>query len=311
MRLTPLRPGDAVAVVAPADWLDAATLERGRARVEVLGYRVKIHPQNALRQGRMAGPDAARRQALHDAFADPEVRAILCARGGYGAGRLIDELDYGLIRANPKPVVGYSDITALLGAIHKHAGLPTFHGPVFKEIALAENPVGEGLLFELLAGRPAQPAIDGLLADATVLRPGAARGRLTGGNLTLLHSLIGTRHDFVTAGRILFLEDWREPLYHLDRMLFHLRQARKFDGIAGLIVGGIVEIDERPAHLGGTIDDLLADHFGGAPFPVATNAAIGHGADQITLPLGARAEMRAEGGRLTLTVDPWSVFAPR
>ncbi|HET8726663.1 MAG TPA: LD-carboxypeptidase [Alphaproteobacteria bacterium] len=308
MKLSPLRPDDCIAVVAPADWLDPAVLEQGAARLAALGYRAKIHPQNFLRQGRMAGSDGARRQALHDAFVDPEVRAILCARGGYGAGRLVDGLDYGAIRANPKPFVGYSDITALLNAIHKHTGLPTFHGPVLKELALGDSPVGEGILLDLLGGRQPKGAMDRLLADATVLRPGMSQGRLAGGNLTLIHALIGTRHDVVTAGRILFLEDWREPLYHLDRMLFHLRQVGKFDGIAGLIVGRIAEIDERPEHLGGTIDDLLADHFGAAPFPVATNAAIGHARDKITLPLGARAEMRCENGRLTLDVQ--SVFAP-
>lgn len=300
--LVPLRAGDLVAVVAPADWLDDALLAAGRARLEAHGFRVLVHPQTALRRGRMAGPDAARLAALGEVLADPAVRAVFCARGGYGAGRLLDGLDYDAIAADPKPIIGYSDITALLNAVHRHAGAVTVHGPVLKEIAAGENPVGTEILFELLAGRWPQEAVDRMLAGATVLRPGFARAPLIGGNLTLIHAMIGTRHDVDTRGRILFLEDWREPLYHLDRMLFHLRQVGKFDGIAGLLVGTIAEIDERPAHIGGTIDELLADHFGDAPFPVATNLEIGHGKDKVPLPLGAMAEMRAGDGGLRLAV---------
>ncbi|MEO3434368.1 LD-carboxypeptidase [Inquilinus sp. CAU 1745] len=293
--------GDTIGLIAPADWTPDDLLEAGEARLQALGYRTRRHAGLTGRKGRLAGPDEMRRRAVEEGFADPEMAALLCVAGGYGSGRLLGSLDYGLIGRNPKPLVGYSDITALLIAIHAETGMETFHGPVLKEIAKGEVPVGERALLALLEGRFPAAEIASLNRAARPIVAGEATGRLIGGNLTLLHSLVGTPwmpKDL--TGRILFVEDWREPLYHLDRMLFHLRQTGLFEGLAGLIVGRIAEIDERPAGLGGDIDHLLAEHFADAPYPVATNAAIGHAQDKATLPIGRRVTMRIGDEGLTL-----------
>jgi muramoyltetrapeptide carboxypeptidase len=235
-------------------------------------------------------------------FTDPQVSAIVCAKGGYGAPRIVDALDYGLIRRHPKRFVGYSDITALLLGIARHAGLETYHGPMLGDVADGLAPDSAAHLLAALTGTPAPDAAAALLDQAVALRPGRAAGRLIGGNLSLLVNMIGTPTDFDTAGAILFLEDVDEPLYHIDRMLVHLRRAGKFAGIAGLMIGEMTKLRDGSVPFGATVEDMALAAIGDAAIPVVANFPCGHSPRQMTLPIGAPATLVCADGRITFAV---------
>jgi muramoyltetrapeptide carboxypeptidase len=242
-------------------------------------------------------------------FRDPEVKAIFALRGGYGSAQLLDRIDYELIRANPKIFVGYSDITALHLAIHQKTGLITFHGPVvlsrftdytldhFRRALFQTNPIGT-------VRNPGETNTLRPVHRLRAVRPGTARGRLIGGNLTLISTTLGTPYEIDTRGRILFIEDVDEEPYRIDRMLTQLRLAGKLDAAAGIIVGECLDCrpkDYKPSFnstftLGEIEDNLLGD----LKVPVLSGLTIGHTDDQLTLPEGAMATLDAGQGTLTL-----------
>lgn len=290
-----LRPGDTIGVIAPARWLEEDRLNTAARALEGAGFKVKLSPQNRLRDGLFAGTDADRARALEGMFADPEVKAVMCARGGYGALRIADSLDYGVIEANPKIFVGYSDITCLLLAIQRRTGLVTFHGPML--VDLTESPLRDNfdhLIATMTGDDPAALAAP-LVETSSALRSGAAEGPLVGGNLTILANMLGTGTDFDTAGAILFIEDVDEYLYNVDRMLLHLKRAGKLDGLAALAVGSFSAIKENDEPFGRTIEEMVLDHSAGMDFPIVTDFPTGHGTANMTLPVGAPARIEAAG----------------
>src|SRR4051794_5814604 len=205
-RAPPLRPGDAIGVVAPARWLPDDQLRSAGAALFGDRFRLVWSPQLASRHYQFAGTDAERTKAINEMFGDPQISAIICAKGGYGAPRIVDALDYALIARHPKRFVGYSDITALLLGIARHAGLETYHGPMLVDVADGLAPDSIAHLLATLTDTPAPAAAAGLLGQAAVVRPGRAAGPLIGGNLSLLVNMIGTPTDFSAEGAILFLE---------------------------------------------------------------------------------------------------------
>ena len=301
MSFAPLADGDRIAVVSPADWLAPDLLAAGCVALSRAGFEPVVDPQNHLRWGRLAGEDDARLNALHRAYGDPTVRAILCARGGYGSARIAGRLDLDLIRANPKPLIGYSDLTALLLAVHAGTGQHPWHGPILKDFATT-LPFGCDQLVRRLRGQADPEGMAGLLAQATVLRPGTATGPIVGGNLSLLSVSVGTSRDVDTSGKILFLEDVDEAMYSVDRMLTHLDQAGKLGGIVGLIVGEPVAISQEDEDFPFGFAGLIERRFADAPYPVATNFPCAHGGDRMVLPIGGKAVMEADdkGVRLSL-----------
>ncbi|MEQ9815184.1 MAG: LD-carboxypeptidase [Azospirillaceae bacterium] len=299
----PLVPGDTIAVVSPADWLEPDRLQRAAAALRGRGFEVRISDQNRLRWGRMAGDDESRSAALMAAYADPEVRAILCARGGYGSQRLIDRLDWSLIAANPKPLIGYSDITALLSAIRRRTGGHAWHGPILKDFDDPRCVTGPDLLVALLTDGDIQPLVDRLMGQARCLVPGQARGPLVGGNLSLLTHAMGVWNEIDTAGAILFLEDVDEALYAVDRMLWQLRQAGKLEGIAGLMIGEPERISQEGEDFPFGFADLVADHCADLGVPVAVDVPCAHGADRMTLPLGREVRLDIAPDRVRLLMD--------
>lgn len=302
MSFPPLADGDRIAIVSPADWLAPDLLDAGSAALRQAGFEPNVDPQNHLRWGRLAGPDDARLEALHRAYGDPTVKAILCARGGYGSARIADRLDLDLIRANPKPLIGYSDLTALLLAVHIGAGHQAWHGPIVKDFATT-LPFGCGQLVRRLRGLPDPDGMAGLLAQASVVRPGAAAGQIIGGNLSLLSVSVGTRRDFDTAGKILFIEDVDEAMYSVDRMLTHLDQAGKLGGIVGLIVGEPIAISQQGEDFPFDFAGLVERRFADAPYPVVTNFPCAHGGDRMVLPIGGRAHLRAQDAVVDLSLE--------
>jgi len=294
MRPKPLQPGDLIGVVSPARWLEPARIEAGAKVLEDAGFRVCIDPQNDLRNGAFAGPDDARRAAIERQFADPEVKAIVCARGGYGALRIADALDYGLIAANPKHFVGYSDITGLLLGLWKHAGFETCHGPMLIDLAGGADPDGAAQLVATLGGKDAGTA-EAMAAAATCLRPGSGEGPLIGGNLTILANLIGTAGDVDTAGAVLFIEDVDEHLYSIDRLLLHLKRAGRLDRLAALVLGSFTGLKDGETPFGRTVEQMVLEHCAGSAFPIVARIPIGHNGPNTTVRIGAAA--RVEAGR--------------
>ena len=295
-----LRPGMCVGLLAPASPpRPPDTIERAAARVESLGFSTRVAPAVGDVHGYLAGDDRGRVRDLNAFFEDPAIDAIWCLRGGYGSLRLLPDLDLDAIRAHPKVLIGYSDITALHVAIGQATGLVTFHGPMpsreFTGYACSE--------LERVVGRPEAAGIVGAPSDSEpsprVVCGGRASGPLTGGNLTLLTRLMGTPYEPELEGRILFIEDTGEPPYRVDGMLTQLRLSRKLTGCAGIVVGHFTDADggARPQL---SMEAVLTEVLGELGVPVLHGLACGHVADQGTLPYGVAAELDADAGTLEL-----------
>ncbi len=306
-----LAPGQTVGIVAPS----AAPNEPERIRyaietVESLGFKVKAGAHVFDRDGYLAGSDAARAADLNEMFADDGVDAIWCVRGGYGAMRLLPALDYALIQRKPKALIGFSDITTLHMAIHRHAGLVTFHGPVAWR-AFTPYTLGELRRALWSADTPARlgapPPFEQRAGQVdwenrvTRLVPGKARGRLLGGNLCLMAHLCGTPYFPDLHGAILFLEDVEEPYYRIDRFLTQLWLSGGLAGVAGVAFGKFTNCEPSPFFLQNRpLEEILAERFRALGVPTVSGLMIGHVEDQTTLPVGCLAELDADAGTLTL-----------
>ncbi|MDE1166769.1 MAG: LD-carboxypeptidase [Pseudomonas sp.] len=286
-----------IAIIAPAGpgHLDVKAAERWMSE---RGYRLRIYPGVFEKQGYLAGSDEVRLRDLHAAFADPEVAAILCLRGGYGTPRLLDRIDYPLLKNNPKPLVGYSDITALHLAIERYCGFVTFHGPLLNADLLGNKaPPTESSLLRLLRGqvKAGDTFTHPVAHPLTCIEHGIAAGRLAGGNLAMICGTLGTPYEIDTEGAILLMEDVNEPLYRVDRLLTQLHLAGKLAGLRGVLVGDFAGI-ELPA-----MTPLLEQTFGPLGIPVLAGWRSGHCDPNLTLPLGA--QVRLDAGEKSLTLE--------
>ncbi len=273
-----------------------------------MGLRVRLGRHVTARAGYLAGNDAERASDLMDMFRDPEVRAVFCVRGGYGSSRLLRLIDFDIIRSNPKIFVGFSDITSLLLAFHRLAGLVTFHGPMLaSDLAAGVTDFSEEWLHRALfapfpLGKVRNPPGD---PPPVTIRGGRVSGSLVGGNLSLVAASLGTACQPEWRGRILFLEEVGESPYRIDRMLTHLRNAGVFDAVAGILVGECVGCSSAPGEtVSGretvTVEKVLRDVLGGLGVPVLYGLPIGHGRHRATLPLGVRAVLDATAGFLDI-----------
>ncbi|HEV7766803.1 MAG TPA: LD-carboxypeptidase [Thermoanaerobaculia bacterium] len=296
--------GDTVGMIVPATMVfETDFIDRGREQLEALGFRVKLGAHVKARYGNLAGTDRERAADINGFFADNDVKAVIAFSGGWGTPRLLPYLDYDLIRRNPKVLLGFSDITGLLNAVHKKTGLVTFHGPNadskyepytlgnFRKVIMNADPIGT---------LPHPPKRDDELIDrdnrVIVLREGVATGRLVGGNLTLIASTMGTPYEIDTDGAILFLEDTHEELYRIDRMLTQLWLAGKFDRLAGFVFGRCTDCPiEGPAL---SMGELLRERFGHVPS--VWGLSFGHIEKKLTLPIGVQATLDATAKTLTI-----------
>ena len=294
-----LRSEGTIALIAPAGpaELDA---EKAAQWVRNRGYNLRIFPGVFERDGYLAGSDDTRLNDLHAAFADPDIDAIFCLRGGYGTPRLLDRLDFGLLRDNPKPFVGYSDLTAVHLAISRYAGFVTFHGPMFKVDLLGDKQQPtESSLFSMLRG---QLGVGSVLAHPvayplTTIAPGIACGRLLGGNLSMIAAVMGTAFEIDAEGIILLIEDVNEPIYRIDRLLTHLRLAGKLAQVAGVLVGDVAGVDKV------ALEQLLKQTFEPLCIPVLAGWRSGHCDPNLTLPMGALVRLDAGEQRVVLEQD--------
>jgi len=288
-----LNPGDTIAIVAPASPPAKIELEQGLKRLQRMGFRIRHHPQIHQAKGYLAGDDETRSSQINQYFADPEIKAIFCARGGYGSLRLLDKLDPLLIQKNPKIFMGYSDITSLLLYLQARCSLVVFHGPmVATDLNRRLSPSVERHLLRVLS----TPEGIGEMRPSgiKVLKPGSARGILTGGCLSLITLSIGTPWEIETEGKILFLEDSGEPAYRIDRMLSYLRLLGKFDKIRGLILGR--GIQHGPG--GREVSRLLLEIFKERSLPIIYNFPAGHSRPNYVLPFGIVIRLDADEGKI-------------
>lgn len=297
--------GDTVGIISPASPATAENFEKAVANIESYGLKPKIGKSARNRNGYLAGTDQERLDDLHAAFADKEVKGIWCVRGGYGAGRLLPQIDFRLIAKNPKVLIGYSDITALHLAISQNTGLVTFHGPdattapveYTKKNALGVimNPTAPYRIesSEFNRSNPAEHF------KTQVISPGMARGRLTGGNLSLVSALAGTPFGLRdTKGKLLFLEDVGEQPYRIDRMLTQVRQSIDMRQLAGIALG-IFEDCEAKSPGAQTLLDVIRDRLGDLGIPVIYGLSFGHIREQFTLPMGIEAELDTASASMT------------
>ena len=286
-----LRPGGRIGVISPAGPVEESELQAGLENLTLAGFEIRLASHVYARKEYLAGGDEGRLADLHAMFRDRQINAIFCTRGGYGTLRLLQKVDYPMIRKNPKILMGYSDITALLLAVHKKTGLVTFHGPTVRDLASGGAEDLRRLLQPLQKNHPLRLT----LGERSALIPGRAQGPLIGGNLTMLCHLLGTPFFPSLTGRILFLEDRGEPLYRIDRMITHLRLSGRVEGIAGIALGRFEECGEDTA-----LHELFRERFLDLQVPVATGLPVGHGESNSILPLGLSAELDTE--RMTLTI---------
>lgn len=298
--------GARIAIVAPASAITGAADEAAEWLLE-RGYEPQVMPAARMRLAPpfdyLAGDDAARLADLHAAFADPAVGAVWCLQGGFGSWRVLDQIDYGLLRRHAKPFIGYSDVTALHLAIQRYAGFVTFHGPMLAQDLLAgrQAPTEQALL-DMVSGRLGAGSwiVAPPQARLATLASGVATGRLIGGNLALLAALTGTRYAIDARDGILFFEDVNEALPRVDRMLAQLRRAGAFDGVRGVLVGSFTRLLGVPGDGEAALYPLVREHFQARGIPVLAGWPSGHGDPNLTLPLGARVTLDAGRGALRL-----------
>ena len=273
-----------------------------------LGFRVTYSDRLMQKNGYFSATDEERAADLNEMFERKDVQGIICARGGYGCARILPFLDYDLIEDNPKPLIGFSDVTALHYAIYKNCNLVTFHGPVsistfskfsvknFEDVLM--NPTFELNLLNSTTDNNYNPY------GITVISEGTAEGELIGGNLTLAVSLIGTEYDVDYSGKIIFLEEFIEEPYRIDRMLTQMIQAGKFEDAKGIALGvfKLCESDKtNPSFQNSyTLMEVLQDRLGNLGIPVIYGLSFGHVIDKFTLPIGINAELNTNNQELKL-----------
>lgn len=308
LRAPRLRPGDLVALVAPASvTYERQILQMAVESLQALGLQVQVGTHALSRFGYFAGTDEERAADVNAAFADSAVRAVVALRGGWGSARTLAHIDFDVLRANPKVLVGYSDITSLLNAAYAKTGLVVFHGP------MGVSPWGEfstkafkRMLFDAEQPLMQNPLIRrGTLAvrehRTGTISSGRATGRLIGGNLTLFSGLIGTPFFPDPQGAILFLEEVGEYIYRCDRMLTQLALAGVFEQVSGVVFGSFTDCRVAPDGYGSfALEDIFEQHLGKRGKPTFFGAMFGHQAQKRTIPIGARATIDADAGTIHL-----------
>ena len=291
-----LQPGDEVAILSPASFPPTENWKQGVEVLENWGLRVRMAPNYLSRHFGLGGTDAERLSDLQQMLDDPSIKAIFPIRGGYGSSRLLDSLDFSGFKANPKWIVGFSDITALLCEVDR-LGFASIHGPMPHNFCQKGGEAAlqnlHSLLFEgsTSVSAPSHP----------LNRLGEASAEIIGGNLSLLCHLIGSPTFASTAGKILFLEEIGERLYHVDRMLLQLKRAGLFQNLSGLIVGGFTDCNEASLTIGKTAFELVAEHTSGTSYPIAFDFPAGHIPNNQPLVFGVKTKLLVNAAGVQLT----------
>jgi muramoyltetrapeptide carboxypeptidase len=282
MKAPALKPGDTIGVMAPSSFVEKDDIDRAVKIIEAKGFKVFVHPQTYERDHQSAGTALQKTLALQGLWQRDDIKAIWCAGGGNRALHFMDSINFEALKKKPKILIGFSDVTVLLNSIYAKTGLTTIHGPVFKNLDKFQE---WGALLALLSGE----TVTCDLAASTVLNAGTAEGPLIGGNLSLFQYLPQTLPGKFWEGAILFLEDCREELSKIDRMLLHLKRLGVLKEISGLVLGEFRDMQETGRPYGFSLADILSEHAEGLSIPVVMDAPFGHGKNLFPLPVGTKA----------------------
>lgn len=294
-----LKAGDTVAIVAPSGILKnrIGEIEKAKLLLKSWGLNVVIGKYIFNQENHFSGTDDERCEDFQNAMDDPKISAIWCARGGYGAVRILDKLNYTKFKKNPKWVIGYSDITALHSQIHNE-GFESIHAMMCTSLQDDEKTIKETIstFKDALFGKPLLYTLKGSSYNKT----GTVIGELVGGNLSILQTMLGSKTSIDTSGKILFIEEIGEYKYHIDRMLQSLKRAGYFDNCKGVIIGDMTKIRKNTTPWGSSIEQLIIDVLADYDFPVAFNMHAGHAKDNRALVFGQNVELTVNKGQSTI-----------
>jgi len=282
-----LQKGDTVGLVALSSPAQPEKLGDAIAFLEELGLNYIIGDTIQAKHDYLAGSDEERLAEFHEMVRNPEVKAIFCVKGGYGSARIAEKIDYGLLEENPKIFWGFSDLTYLHCAINEYANLVTFHGPLLMSVGRIDD-LSKKMFLQLFSPMELQYTED--ISPLTTIAPGVARGEIIGGNLRRLVNTLGTKFEVRTEGRILLIEELGETIPNIDAMLQQLKQARKVEQLAGVVIGSFTQIEADEAAL----LTLMKDYFADLGVPVVAGFKIGHDSTNIAIPLGVDAILDAQ-----------------
>lgn len=292
-----LEKGNTIGIVCPAGSMPLSRIEHCIKQLRVWGFKVKCGQTLGKRNCYFSGTDTERLSDFQQMLNDTEVRAILCARGGYGVSRMIDQVDFSAFKKKPKWLIGYSDITVLHAHVYKNFKTATLHAPM----AGAFNDIkGEKFvltLHEAITGKKASYHFP----STTQNRKGIAEGPLIGGNLSILNNLIGTSSDMDFKNKILFIEDIDEYLYHIDRMLVQLKRSNRLAQLVGLIVGSFTGMKDTKLPFGKTVEEIIFEHVGEYDYPVCFQFPVGHTYENLALKYGVTHSLLVKNHSTTLT----------
>lgn len=289
-----LKPGDCIGIVAPARKISADELAPAVSRLESWGLKVRLGKHIYATSNQFAGTDEERAADMQQMLDDQEVKAIIAARGGYGSVRIIDKLDFTALNRNPKWVAGFSDISVFHSHIQTHLGIETLHCTM--PINFGKDSESTELLRKALFGEVSDYKMEARLLN----RKGSGTGMLCGGNLSVLYSLASTLSDIDTSGKILFLEDLDEYLYHIDRMMMQLKRSGKLTHLSGLIIGSFSEMKDNTIPFGKTAEQIILDAVGEYNYPICFGFPAGHGLKNYPLYLGRKVELIVEEKKVSL-----------
>jgi muramoyltetrapeptide carboxypeptidase len=291
-----LQPGDVIGITAPARKVSRDEMAPAIRLLEEAGFVVKCSTNLYGSENQFSGTDAARIADINELLSDAKVKAIIAARGGYGCMRIVDGINWNYLMEHPKWIVGYSDITVFHAHVHQHIGLQTVHGTM--PINFLKDAESTKSLLEVLCGKTINAEMTS--SELRLNRVGVGQGELIGGNLSLLYAIQNSASDINYAGKVLFIEDLDEYLYHIDRMVLSLKRAGKLKHLAGLVVGGMDDMKDNAIPFGQTAEEIIRSHVEEYNYPVAFGFPAGHGTKNIALKLGARVELDVDAitGRL-------------
>ncbi len=286
-----LKAGDTIGIISTARKISREEISPAIQLIESRGYKVILGKNLFGEENQFSGTDVQRASDLQDMFADKKVKAILCARGGYGTVQLLPLLDEKVIAQNPKWIIGYSDVTVLHSYLHKQFNMQTLHATMpINFSSYKENDLPIKSLFSVLEGKP----VEYKLKSCSENRSGEAEGVLVGGNLSILYSLRGTLADIDTDEKILFIEDLDEYLYHIDRMMMNLKIGGKLNHLKALIVGGMSDMNDNDVPYGKTAKEIIQDSVKEFDYPVLFGFPSGHIHDNYALPFGRTVKLNVE-----------------
>ena len=297
-----LKSGSTIGIVSPSYQIDMEVYKQTSKYFIEHGFNLIAGKSVRSKNNLYAGTPQERADDIMDIFANSEIDAIICARGGYGANRVLPLLDYKVIQQNPKIFMGYSDITAYLTSFTQKTELVTFHGPMLVTYKNGFIDYNFQYFLNTLGGESNIEITPPKELPTRILKNGSAIGPLWGGNLCLIVNRLGTSGELNTDGAILFIEDIGEQHYRFDRMMYHLREAGVFDNIKGLIIGELTEMMDTDPPFGKTTDEIVMDICGDLEIPIVSNFPCGHGKYQATLPISIPAKLDTKNGTSVVTI---------